>query len=257
MEVVFATMWAYSGPKTLGLLTREWGVEVAAEPGGEVDPGYLQCRRLETQDSSGNPLGPEVKKVGTVRPNAKKGWRIGTSSKSVYDNQFGDEIKALEGDDEDIHKYLIPLEEACTNFVNALVGAVYLHLGRRAAKAFFNEHIYARHLDVGKMFSFENPSRDLQRLLAREGFDPAIARIKTETGRKSRSPVFVVGVYTGNEELAEGTGSSLDEARTRAAILALKTWYLYSPLEFRVPSDAEERGVKWEPVLVDGGEVIV
>ena len=251
-------MWAYSGTKTLGLLTREWGVEAAAEPGGEVDPGYLQCRRLETRDLSGNPWAPVVKEVGTVRPNANKGWRIGMSSRTVYDNQFGDEIKEreIEGQEGAKHK-LVPLEEACSNFVNALVGAVYLHLGRRAAKVFFNEHIYSRQLDVDRLFTFKQPSRDLQRLLAREGFEHATARIKSETGRKSRHPVFVVGIYTGNEELAEGTGGSLDEARTKAAIHALKTWYLYSPLEVKVPSDAEEKGVKWEPLMIDGGEVIV
>ena len=64
-------------------------------------------------------------------------------------------------------------------------------------------------------------------------------------------------MYTGNEELAHGAGGSLDEARTKAAIVALKTWYLYSPLQVRVPSDAVEKGAKWEPVLIDGGEVIV
>ena len=45
-EVVFAAMSAYVGPKTLSAISREWGVEVAAEPGGEVDPGLLQCRRV-------------------------------------------------------------------------------------------------------------------------------------------------------------------------------------------------------------------
>lgn len=43
--VVFAAMSAYIGPKTLTQITKEWGVELVAEPGGEVDPGYLQCRR--------------------------------------------------------------------------------------------------------------------------------------------------------------------------------------------------------------------
>lgn len=259
-EVVFAAMWAYCGPKTLGAITREWGVEVAAEPGGEVDAGYLQCRRLETRDSSGLPTGPVVKEVGNVRPNATKGWRVGISSRTVYDNQFGDEIKEreIEGHGKGKHK-LIPLEEACANFVNAVVGAVYLHLGRRAAKNFFHEHILSRRLEVHRMFEFKQPTRDLARLLAREGFPNPVARIKSEAGRKSRHPVYVVEVMAGREPLGEGSGGSLDEARTRAAVAALKGWYLYSPLEVRVPSDAEgkDSGAKWEPLMVDGGEVVV
>jgi hypothetical protein len=34
--------YAYVGPKTLAAMAREWGVDLAALPGGEVDPGLLQ-----------------------------------------------------------------------------------------------------------------------------------------------------------------------------------------------------------------------
>jgi len=101
------------------------------------------------------------------------------------------------------------------------------------------------------------PTRDLSRLCAREGFRSPVARILSETGRKSRHPVFVVGVYSGSDKLGEGAGSSLDEARTRAAVAALKGWYLYSPLDFRVPSEMEEPGAKpWTPLLVDSGDIV-
>ncbi|KAL8791906.1 MAG: hypothetical protein Q9195_005482 [Heterodermia aff. obscurata] len=258
-EVVFATMWAYCGPKILGVITREWGVEVAAEPGGEVDAGFLQCRRLEAKDHTGRSDMPEVVKEtsSTLRPNANKGWRVGVSSRTIYDNQFGDETRA-HGPQQNAAHEVVPLEEACASFVNALVGAVYLHLGRRAAKRFFTEHIMSRHLDVSRVFEFRQPARDLSRLLAREGLESPVARIKSETGRASRHPVFVVGVYSGRDELGEGQGASLDEARFRAAAAALRSWYLYSPLEVRVPSEALENDAKkWEPLMVDMGEIIV
>ena len=80
----------------------------------------------------------------------------------------------------------------------------------------------------------------------------------SETGRKSRHPVFVIGIFSGNEKLGEGSGSSLDEARTCAAVAALKGWYLYSPPELRVPSETEEPGArKWDPMLVDPGDMVV
>lgn len=71
--------------------------------------------------------------------------------------------------------------------------------------------------------------------------------------------MFVVGVYSGKDKLGEGAGSSLDEARTRAAAAALKAWYLYRPLEVTVPSSTEGEldTSKWRPNLIDCGEIVV
>ncbi|KAI4243883.1 MAG: hypothetical protein L6R40_003265 [Gallowayella cf. fulva] len=264
--VVFAAMSAYVGPKTLTKITKEWGVELVAEPGGEVDPGYLQCKREDSMlikrrspDSDYDPTAaveeeqPNI--IGANRPNAdQKTWRRGVSSMTVYDDEFGDLIKSSSRGSEK----KATVEDACACFVQAVMGAVYLHRGKSAAKMFFKEHILSRHLDVGKMFDFKQPTRDLSKLCAREGFESPVARILRETGRASRHPVFIVGVFAGREKLGEGAGSSLNEARTRAAVGALKGWYLYSPLDVRVPSDAEGANAKpWKPVLVDIGEVIV
>ena len=273
-DVLFAAMWGYCGPKTLASIAREWGVEIAAAPGGEVDPGYLQCKRVEAGNASVNGTGTQVKELAqtTEDPNrkptyAERGWHRGVSSKTIKDNYFGDEDRATELDYAELleprqkdqplkQEDGVSLEAASTNFVRALFGAVYLHAGKKAAYNFFKAHILSRHLDVSKIFVFRQPTRDLSRLCAREGFESPVARILSETGRKSRSPVFVVGVFAGKDLLGEGAGSSLDEARARAAIGALKGWYLYSPLEIRVPSQAE-RGREWEPLLIAGGEVVV
>lgn len=64
MAVVFAAMYAYVGPKTLAAMTKEWGVEHAATPGGEVDPGFLQFKRIDP--------GTEIEEGqvnGSTRPN--------------------------------------------------------------------------------------------------------------------------------------------------------------------------------------------
>ncbi|KAL9595483.1 MAG: hypothetical protein Q9219_006412 [cf. Caloplaca sp. 3 TL-2023] len=272
--VVFAAMSAYVGPRTLTQITKEWGVELVAEPGGEVDPGYLQCQREDTMmlprahslNSDSDPLAdaaPAAKEqrqpsiVGANRPQSERpGWRRGVSSMTVYDDEFGDVLKDKKSKEEEIPQ--TSLEDACARFVQAVMGAVYLHRGRHASKTFFHEHILSRHLNVGSMFDFKNPTRDLSKLCAREGFESPVARILSETGRLSRHPVFVVGVFAGREKLGEGSGSSLNEARVKAAVGALKGWYLYSPLEVRVPSEAEGSNAKpWKPVLIDIGEVIV
>jgi len=257
MGVIFAGMYAYIGSKALAAITREWGVEVAAEPGGEVDPGLLQAKRIP---AGTHETGVE-RRIG--RPNSERGWKRGVSSRTVYDDPFGDEMTSMDLEERPELKDQpwtrgVTLERASTNFVRALMGAVYLHGGRPAAKQFFQQHFMSRELSISGLFDFKQPTRDLSRLCSREGFESPVARILSETGRKSRHPVFVVGVYSGNDKLGEGSGGSLDEARTRAAVAALKGWYLYSPLKVRVPSDVEGEGDKsWEPVFIDGGEVIV
>lgn len=249
LTVVFAAMFAYVGPKTLSAMAREWGVELVAEPGGEVDPGLLQFKRIHP--------GADVnatRSASTTRPNAEhKSWRHSLSSRVVYDDEFGDH--ATQSAPEAIG---IPAEQANATFVRAVMGAIYLHAGRPAAKRFFEQHFLSRHLNISELFNFSQPARDLSRLCAREDFEPPVARIISETGRKSRNPVFIVGIYSGNDKLGEGAGGSLMEARSRAAVAALKGWYLYSPLEVRVPSSTEEgTSVPWKPVHVDLGEVIV
>lgn len=91
-----------------------------------------------------------------------------------------------------------------------------------------------------------------------------MARVISETGRLSRHPVFVVGVFSGRDKLGEAAGASLNEARFKASIKALKSWYLYSPQlksgEPMVPSAMEgEKGKDktWTPAYIDDGEIIV
>ncbi|KXT04608.1 hypothetical protein AC578_8628 [Pseudocercospora eumusae] len=155
----------------------------------------------------------------------------------------------------------VTVTEASAGFVRALVGALYLHAGTEAAKAFHKAHVLSRHLELHKMFDFKYPTRDLSILCRREGFEPPVARLISETGRLSRTPVFVVGVFSGNDKLGEGAGSSLNEGRVRAAAAALRSWYLYSPppSEIVLPSEVEGSGnihKVWKPQLVDPGEIV-
>ncbi|PYH98541.1 ribonuclease III [Aspergillus ellipticus CBS 707.79] len=259
LTVIFAAMYAYVGPKTLAAMAREWGVESVAAPGGEVDPGYLQFQRL----APGTDVNPETI-TGTERPHDDEPtWRKSVTSRVVYDNEYGDPVKGPVDPSELAERDAqtsqgVTVEEANASFVSAVMGSIYLHAGRPAAKRFFEQHFLSRHLNISDLFNFSQPARDLARLCARENFEAPVARIVSETGRKSRSPVFVVGIYSGQDKLGEGAGASLLEAHFRAAVAALKGWYLYNPLDVRVPSSMEEEGAApWKPVHVDLGEVIV
>lgn len=242
MTVLFAAQYAYAGPRTLQLVGREWGVETAAAPGPEVDPGYLQFAKLQPGQSVVSNHGG-----ASIRPDKHSYFRRGISSRVVYDDEFGDTIPKG-------HEQAAPLptEHAYANFVKAVVGAVYLHSGSAAAKTFVKSHILARYLQMPTLFQFREPVRELARLCAREGFEYPTARILSETGRRSISPVFNVGIFSGRDKLGEGSGPSLNEARTRACVFALKAWYLYSPgKDVKVPSDKD-----FEAVHIDMGEVI-
>lgn len=266
MAILFASMKGYVGSPVLHQVSRAWGVESAAAPGEEVDPGLLQS---DPQQAT-----MMMTKWGFVRAESAEiqrfKWRRGMSSRVMYDDAFGEMVPGqksvsdrsgqLEVDNERNTKDMVLQDfpqNTHANFVRALVGAVYLHCGREAAKSFVKSHFLSRRLDLENLFEFKLPTRELAKLCAREAFEPPVARLESETGRLSRTPVFVVGIYSGRDKLGEGTGSDLDSARKSAAINALKSWYLYSPGEVAVPSDAlAEDAASWKPAYVDIGEII-
>ncbi|KAL3233741.1 Large ribosomal subunit protein mL44 [Nakaseomyces bracarensis] len=98
-----------------------------------------------------------------------------------------------------------------------------------SAVKFIHDHILSRKLDVTKIFMFENPTRELAALCRRETLEKPISKLIAESGRHSKAPVFIVGVFSGGEKLGEGYGASLKEAKARAASDALLKWYCYEP----------------------------
>ncbi|KAK1980724.1 54S ribosomal protein L3 [Colletotrichum cereale] len=266
MAILYEAMRAYAGSDSLYRVASQWGVESAAAPGGEVDPGLLQW----SQDPA---AGVVHGRWGYVRKEHrhldKFKWRRSVSSRVVLDDEFGDTLHAPEANP--LEPAVDPLDPAVAReqymklrnnahaaFVRAVTGAVYAHAGRDAVRAFVDAHVLSRRVDLEKLFSFKLPTRELAMLCAREGFEAPVARLESETGRMSRTPVYVVGIYSGRDKLGEGTGASLDFARLQASMNALKAWYLYSPgAKVRVPSDMLVEGAKpWQPVHIDMGEII-
>ena len=302
MAILFAAQYAYVGVETLASLRKEWGVEVAAAPGSEVDPGLLQLDQVDPSDA-GSPTRwkgiPDAGRIGTGRQNEHRNFRRGWSSRVIFDDEFGDLQSGLPSHDTppfagapiseqsdtstaetsspslEALSQSVPAQDstaldsphrttvtsASAAFVRALTASLYLHAGASASKAFHRNHILSRHLELEKIFHFPNATLDLSRLCKREGYERPVARLLSETGRLSRSPVFVVGVYSGDDKIGEGVGSSLEEGKVRAAAAALRSWYLYSPLEQQImrPSDVlDETGKnrRWKPQHVDIGEIV-
>lgn len=103
------------------------------------------------------------------------------------------------------------------------------------ALKFIDDHILSRKLDVAKIFQFEQPARELATLCKREGFEKPISKLLAESGRLSKAPVFIVGVFSGSQKMGEGFGASLKEAKARAATDALMKWYCYEPADGQSP----------------------
>lgn len=274
MSVLFEAVRAYAGGESLYRVARGWGVESAAAPGGEVDAGLLQFSQDPAKSMALQTWGYERSEAGYLD---KFKWRRGMSSRVVYDDPFGDTVhtsthknddsKAAAAEEPKLpadimaerrREYEAVRNNAHAAHVRAVVGAIYSHCGREMAKTFVQAHVLSRNLDIDRMFSFRSPLVELQRLCAREGFERPTARLESETGRLSRTPVFVVGIYSGKDKLGEGVGPSLDFARWKAGIAALKAWYLYSPgANPRVPSDMLVEGAKpWKAPYVDIGELM-
>ncbi|KAF4963407.1 hypothetical protein FSARC_8579 [Fusarium sarcochroum] len=250
MAILYEALRSFAGKESLHQIARRWGVEAAAAPGEEVDPGLLQWK----PEASGLQT-----RWGYVRSEAaftdRFDARRGMSSRVVLDDDFGDTLQQPKTGDEGYKYYQ---HEAYSSFVQAVIGSIYTHSGHDAARDFVKSHVLTRQVDLSSMFQFKLPTRELSMLCAREGFDAPVARLESETGRHSRTPVYVVGVYSGAEKLGEGSGPSLDVARWKASMNALKAWYLYSPSnKVRVPSDMLEEGAKpWKAPHIDIGEII-
>ncbi|KAL1920917.1 mitochondrial 54S ribosomal protein mL57 [Calcarisporiella thermophila] len=123
--------------------------------------------------------------------------------------------------------------------VRALIGAIYQDKGAIAARNFIRSYILSRELDITSLIEIKEPKRYLSTLMKRQNRQSPVSRILKETGRLSNSPVFIVGVFSGNEKIGEGYGSSIKMAEFRAAKDALLKHYMYESKDFMVPSDAE------------------
>ncbi|KAH9995128.1 hypothetical protein BJV77DRAFT_992700 [Russula vinacea] len=116
--------------------------------------------------------------------------------------------------------------DALSSITRSLVALIYQRRSLSSARKFTHEFFLGREVDLRKMLKFRDPKVALTETVAKFGREMPVSRLLKETGRFSNSPVFVVGVYSGAEQLGEGFGSSLKMAEYRAAEDALHRLYL-------------------------------
>jgi len=107
------------------------------------------------------------------------------------------------------------------NTFEAVVGALYLDQGYDAAKAFITRNVISRIDEVVKTGAWKDSKSAFQELAqAKYGLTPRYEVVRSEG--PDHDKCFVVAVYVGDVSVAEGEGSSKQEAEQRAAAHALQ-----------------------------------
>jgi ribonuclease-3 len=111
------------------------------------------------------------------------------------------------------------------NTFEALLGAIYLDLGYNAADEFIKKYLMVKLAGVIKSGAYkDSKSRFQEEAQEKKNITPSYKVLK-ETG-PDHNKNFVVGVFLGDEKIAEGEGSSKQEAEEAAAKagLEVKNW---------------------------------
>lgn len=117
-------------------------------------------------------------------------------------------------------------KDVAAQSVRAMVAVLFQELGMAATRGFVQSQLLSRRLDLASLIKFHDPKRVLSATCKKYKKPTPQSRLLAESGRKSISPIFVVGVYSGAVKLGEGSGSSIRMAEFRAAEDALRRLYL-------------------------------
>ncbi|MBU1033233.1 MAG: ribonuclease III [Patescibacteria group bacterium] len=107
------------------------------------------------------------------------------------------------------------------NAIEALIGAIYIDGGIKAAKKFIDKNIlsHLKHILESKLY-IDPKSKFQETAQEKLGVTPTYKVLK-EIG-PDHAKIFTVGLYLGKEKIAEGNGSSKQEAQVSAAEAGLK-----------------------------------
>ena len=112
-------------------------------------------------------------------------------------------------------------EVILANAIEAVVGAIYLDQGLEVARKFVEHLLMGRVDEIVKTKSYKDPKSELQEIAQEKNKLTPTYSVLEETG-PAHDRIFHVGVYFGTEMIAEGTGTSKQEAEVAAAKQALQ-----------------------------------
>lgn len=111
-------------------------------------------------------------------------------------------------------------EVILANSIEAVIGALYLDQGYEAAKNLVHRFVLTHVDEVIEKNLVRDPKSILQEIIQERMKLTPIYRVLREEG-PDHQKLFLVGVFVGETKMAEGTGSSKQEAELRAAEVAL------------------------------------
>ncbi|MBI2623322.1 MAG: ribonuclease III [Candidatus Liptonbacteria bacterium] len=122
------------------------------------------------------------------------------------------------GENRDIGK---AREVILANAIEALIGAIYLDRGFEASREFIARFVLVRLDEIMRSGSYKDAKSELQELIQeRKKLTPSY-RVLEESG-PAHERKFRIGVYFGDELIAEGEGMSKQEGEIEAARRALE-----------------------------------
>jgi large subunit ribosomal protein L44 len=105
--------------------------------------------------------------------------------------------------------------DALASVPRAITGLIYQHRSLPSARQFVHSYFLSRQIDLQGMIKFVDPKKTLLEMVQKFDREKPVSRLLKETGRFSNSPVYVVGIFSGADQLGEGHGSSLKMAEFR------------------------------------------
>lgn len=108
------------------------------------------------------------------------------------------------------------------NAFESLIGAIYLDGGYEAAEKFINFFVIKRVAEVMEKELYRDPKSFLQEIIQEKMKITPTYDVLSEKG-PDHAKIFRIGVYFGDKLIAEGDGSSKQEAEVEAAKSALSS----------------------------------
>eukprot|EP00002_Diphylleia_rotans_P005568 TRINITY_DN1473_c0_g1_i1.p1 TRINITY_DN1473_c0_g1~~TRINITY_DN1473_c0_g1_i1.p1 ORF type:complete len:286 (-),score=80.99 TRINITY_DN1473_c0_g1_i1:293-1150(-) len=129
--------------------------------------------------------------------------------------------------------------DALADSLQALIAAIYIDQGPKAAKNFVGRYVLSRtDINFKQFLDQDRPKVQLYEHLKRNGESKPEYKLLDESGRYTHEPVFAVGLYVDGKLLSKGVGQSIKKAEEEAARKYLVDFLLESASPASLPSDA-------------------
>lgn len=114
-------------------------------------------------------------------------------------------------------------QQILANAFEAVIGAIYLEKGYKAAETFINKYILSKLDDILESGSWRDPKSHLQEVSQRIDSMTPVYKVLNEEG-PDHDKIFSLGVFVGDKLMGKGSGSSKQNAQQEAARAALEAY---------------------------------